>query len=180
MNNLLKIILIFLLSALTAAPLVVLASSPSLVPCGLSQDYQDCVDNKCPDGTACSGANDACLGYGGINEKAPCSLCHLYILIQRILGFIMWTVAPIVAVLGVAWGGFNILIAGENPGKRAEGFKIIQKTVVGLVIMFAGWVLMNEVLFFFTSSSGTADITNPTKILQSPWNKVECELPEQK
>ena len=169
-----KFIILTLSLLIIAAPLSAWAAY-SLVPCGLSQDYSDCVNNKCPDGTACT-ADGMCINQGGVNEKDPCSLCHLYILIQRILGFIMWTIAPIVAVLAIGIAGFKIMISGEKPGLRADGFKIIQKTVIGLAIMFAGWVLINEALLFFTGkdNTGTAKIS----FIQSPWNQVTCVPPK--
>ena len=170
-----KFIMLALALLIITAPLSAWAVSPSLVPCGLSQDYPDCVNNKCPDGTNCT-ADGKCINQGGINEEDPCSLCHLYILTQRILGFMMWTIAPIVAVLAVAWAGFNILISGEKPGLRAKGFDIIKTTVIGLAIMFAGWVLINEALIFFTGkdNTGTAKIS----FIQSPWNQVTCVPPQ--
>lgn len=112
-------------------------------------------------------------------NPAPCSICHLYVLIQRILGFLMFTVAPVVAVLAISIAGFRILISGDNPGQRSEGYKIIKTTITGLVIMFAGWVLINEALFFFTQTSGTANSSNPTRLmfLKSPWNSIQCVKP---
>ena len=169
-----KFIILALALLIISAPLAVWAASPSLVPCGLSQDYPDCVNNKCPDGTACT-ADGMCINQGGVNEKDPCSLCHLYILTQKILDFMMWTIAPIVAVLAVGWAGFNIMISGEQPGLRAKGFGIIKTTIIGLAIMFAGWVLINEALLFFTSKD---EDTGFAKIISNPWNQVICIPPD--
>ena len=108
---------------------------------------------------------------GTTSYSTPCSLCHLYILIQDILYFLMWIIAPVVAVLAIGIAGFKILISGANPGLRADGYKIIRTTITGLVIMFAAWVVMNEVLLFFTNKP---DATGTAKILSSPWNQVKC------
>lgn len=145
-----KIILILLLLAVAAAPLASLAAA-GLVPCGLSAD-------------------DTTTSY---DESAPCNLCHLYILIKNILDFIVWTVVPVVAVLAISIAGFKILISGANPGQRADGYKIIKTTITGLVIMFAAWVVMSEVLFFFT---GFYFNKQPT-FLKSPWDQVKCSVP---
>jgi len=170
-----KFIILTLSLLITAVPLSAWAAY-SLVPCGLSQDYSDCVNNKCPDGTACT-ADGMCINQGGVNEKDPCSLCHLYILTQKILDFMMWTIAPIVAVLAVGWAGFNIMISGEQPGLRAKGFGIIKTTIIGLAIMFAGWVLINEALLFFTNSTGkttSGTTASQIKFINNPWNQVTC------
>lgn len=150
MNNFSKTILIFLLFALIAAPLASFAidigkydPAKGLVPCGTTAN------------------------------PTPCNLCYLYILIRNILDFLMWYIAPIVAVLAIGIAGFKILISGDNPGSRNKGFEIIRTTVTGLVIMFAAWVVMNEALLFFTQPSDSA---KPAKILQSPWNEVKCSV----
>lgn len=151
MNNLAKIILILLLLVAIAAPL---ASLAGLVPCGLRSDVP---------GTS-------------YDESAPCNLCHLYILIKNILDFIVWTVVPVVAVLAISIAGFKILISGDNPGSRADGYKIIETTITGLVIMFAAWVVMSEVLFFFTGSY----LNQQPTFLKSPWDQVRCSVPTPK
>ena len=150
-----KFIVLALALLIIAAPLAAWAAG--LVPCGLSEDD---------------------IGTKNIDESAPCSLCHLYVLVQNVLDFMMWTIAPIVAVLAVGWAGFNIMISGEQPGLRAKGFGIIKTTVIGLAIMFAGWVLINEALLFFTGKDNTGT-ANKTSFIQSPWNQVTCSVPVQ-
>lgn len=147
-----KIILTLFLLAVIAAPLASFAAVA---------DKYDPANGLVPCGTTA--------------YPTPCSLCHLYILIQWILDFMMWYIAPVVAVLAIGWAGFKILISGDNPGLRNKGFEIIRTTVTGLVIMFAAWVVINEALLFFTSSSDTA---NPAKILTNPWNQIACQYQE--
>ena len=154
-----KFIVLALALLIIAAPLAAWAAG--LVPCGLSEDD---------------------IGTENVDESAPCSLCHLYVLVQNVLDFIMWIIAPIVAVLAVGWAGFKIMISGEKPGLRAEGFKIIQTTIIGLAIMFAGWVLINEALLFFTHKTDgqtTGTIISDDNNYWLPWNEVECSMPIQ-
>jgi len=148
MSGITKIILIFLLLLIAAAPLAVFAAD-SLVPCGRKAD-----SNLTDD----------------IDETAPCTLCHLFVLAQRILNFIMWQIAPVLAVLVIAWGGFKMLTAGANPGRRQEGIKSIQTAVIGLLIVFTAWVIVNEVLLFFAPAVKEGGL----KGLQSPWNQISC------
>jgi len=107
-----------------------------------------------------------------------CSLCHLFTLTQNILNFLAWIIAPTLAVLIVAIGGFKILISGPAPGKRNEGINSIKIAITGLLIVFAAWVVINEVLLFFTNTSvddaAKIDITN----IPLPWHKIKCEIPE--
>ena len=155
-----KFIVLALALLIIVAPLAAWAAG--LVPCGLSEDD---------------------IGTKNIDESAPCSLCHLYVLVQNVLDFMMWTIAPIVAVLAVGWAGFNIMISGEQPGLRAKGFGIIKTTVIGLAIMFAGWVLINEVLLFFGRPQGATDESKTGSVVEQagkwmPWNQVTCVPPQ--
>ena len=110
---------------------------------------------------------------GGASET-PCSLCHLYSLAQKIMDFLMWQAVPIIAIFAFSWAGFKILISGPNPGLRSEGFGIMKKTLVGIVIVFSSWIIINEMLLFFASPAGT---TGAGTVLNNPWNAVNCSLP---
>ncbi len=100
----------------------------------------------------------------------PCNLCDLYDLTQNIVNFLMWGVAPSLAVFIIAWGGFNILIAGGEPAKKQAGYKAIKTAIIGLLIVFGAWIIINEFLLFF---SGQA--TGTAKIFYNPWTEVRCE-----
>jgi hypothetical protein len=103
------------------------------------------------------------------SEGNPCTLCHFYILTENIIGFMMWYLAPALAIFIVAWGGFNILIAGSDPARKQAGRKAITAAIVGLLIVFGAWVIINQFLLSFSGQkSGTA------KIFSNPWTKVEC------
>ena len=108
----------------------------------------------------------------------PCSLCHLFTLTQRILNFLAWIIAPTLAVLVVAISGFKILISGPAPGKRNEGINSIKIAITGLLIVFAAWVVINEVLLFFTNPplDGAAKLNIAD--IPLPWHKIECVIPE--
>lgn len=101
----------------------------------------------------------------------PCNLCDLYILVQNIINFLMWGIAPALAVFVIAWGGFNILIAGGEPAKKQAGYKAIKTAIVGLLIVFGAWIIINEFLLFFSSQT-----TGTATIFSNPWTEVRCEL----
>lgn len=110
---------------------------------------------------------------GGQGEPA-CSLCHLFELAQGITKFLTFTIAPILAVLAVAWGGFNIFLAGASPDKVKTGRNAITKAAVGLLIVFGAWVAINEVLLFFSQqTSSVAEIKTTTGKL-NPWTDITC------
>lgn len=128
-----------------AIPLIALAAG--LVPCGRTGS----------DATA--------------SEKEPCSLCHLFVLGETIATELTTTIAPMLAVLAFAIAGFKILTSGGSPGARQEGIKIIRNTIIGLLIVFGAWIIIDVLLSslagtFFKTSGGTM-----------PWNTIECVPP---
>ncbi|MEK7519977.1 MAG: pilin [Patescibacteria group bacterium] len=143
-----------------AIPLVALAAG--LVPCGTTDDPAT-----------------------PLNEGVACNLCHLYTLAQGITNWLMFTAAPLAAVLAIAVGGFYILISGENAGMRSRGFGVIKTTVIGLLITFAAWIVINELLLFFAKSAtqpaGSTVVIGGGKPESNrvllPWNQIQCFPP---
>ncbi|MEK7452702.1 MAG: hypothetical protein AAB614_00540 [Patescibacteria group bacterium] len=106
----------------------------------------------------------------GTTPSNPCTICHLYILVQGIINFLMWDIAPTLGVLVIAWGGFKILTAGGNPAGKQAGYKAITSAMIGLLIVFSAWIIINEFLLFFSSTSG-----GEATILTNPWTAVTCK-----
>lgn len=142
-----KKIILVLAALIVLTPLFVLAQSP-LVTCGRSENFS---------GTAW-------------DDTKPCTLCHLFILGQRVLNFLMWIAAPVIAILVFAWGGFKILISGPNPGLRQDGFRIIKNALWGLLIIFGAWAIINTLLLAFGNVGGVGSVTGVL-----PWNKIQCQ-----
>lgn len=104
-------------------------------------------------------------------EKEPCSLCHLFVLGDVITDFLTMQIAPALAVLAFAWAGFKILTSGGSPGARQQGIVIIRNTIIGLLIVFGAWIIIDTLLTslagtFFKTSGGTM-----------PWNTIQCIPP---
>ena len=110
---------------------------------------------------------------GGDDAESACNLCYLYVMGQSMVNFLMYLIAPALAVLVIAWGGFNVLIAGGSAEKKQSGFRAIKTAIIGLLIVFGAWVIINEFLLFF-SQQGQSD--GVAKVFNSPWTKVECKL----
>ena len=99
-----------------------------------------------------------------------CNFCDFLDFLQNVLNFIMWTLTPVTAVFLFAVGGFFILFAGESPEKRKRGYEVIKTTIIGFLIIFVSWVLINEILLFLASQNSG----NPS-IINNPWNQIQCQ-----
>lgn len=95
-------------------------------------------------------------GEGDIIIGEPCNVCHVGEMSQNIINFIIRTLVPLLAIILVAWGGFEIITSGGNEDRYKSGRDRITKAVVGVAIVLLAWVLVNFFLsqLFKESISG--------------------------
>ena len=113
---------------------------------------------------------------GGIDN--PCNLCHIFVLINNIIDFILTCLAPIIGSLmlviaGIMFmvaysGGAEMLPGGKKGGPAlfSQAKKMITAVVMGLVIIFVSWVFLNTFLSFI----GVAEWTG----LEGGWWNIQC------
>lgn len=76
----------------------------------------------------------------------PCTWDDLMALIQTVFDFGLKYVAIPIAVIMIAWGGITMAISAGNESKFKQGRDIITATAIGLVIIFAAWLIINTVV----------------------------------
>lgn len=103
---------------------------------------------------------------GGTGESA-CQFCHIFVLINTILQKLLFVFVPVIAVLMLIFGGVMFFFAGANPRLFSQATGIIKSVVIGLVIIFAAWMIVNTVI----SQIGLVD--SPS-LLQ--WYKIDCPV----
>ncbi len=80
-------------------------------------------------------------------EGAPdCNLCHLWHLGSNIVNFISFNLAIPVAVLLFMAAGVIFLTSGGSEQKVALARSIFTNTVIGLVIIFCSWLLVDTLI----------------------------------
>ena len=84
-----------------------------------------------------------------------CTFCHIFELANNIIVYLMTCLTPIISGVMLIIGGFYFMIAGVDPGKMEQGKKIITAAIVGLIVIFVSWVLLNT----FLTSIGIAEWT---------------------
>ncbi|MBI2626263.1 MAG: hypothetical protein HYW69_01565 [Candidatus Nealsonbacteria bacterium] len=137
-----KILLISFLFLFISLPVLTQAG---LVPCGLSADDPN------QEG----------------NQTTPCTLCHLFVLFNNIIKFAMTTLVPVIAVLMLVIGGVMFFFAGAKPDTLNQAKGIITSVVIGLLIIFSAWIIVNTVLNF----SGI--VTSPSLL---KWYDIGCSI----
>jgi hypothetical protein len=128
-----------------------------LVPCG-----------KCSLVGVLTDSNGKYTG-GGTPTDIPCQLCHIFVMLKGISDFILFTIIPVIAVLLLTIGGVMFLISRGNPNQLSQAKAILTATIVGLVIIFAAWLIVNTLFM----SIGLADWTGN---LKDRWFEVQCSI----
>lgn len=83
---------------------------------------------------------------GLVKCDTNCTFQDLLDLIPAIVnGILYWIVIP-GAALCLAIGGIMLLISGGSPNLASLGKKILLATVIGMVLAFGSWIIVNFIL----------------------------------
>lgn len=98
-----------------------------------------------------------------------CTPCHIFLLIQNIIEFL--TAFAVIAASGVvAYGGFMILTAGDDPGQVKKGKDAIKAAIIGIIITVSAWFLLGTLINVIVKGQ------SPTTGWQ-PWSEIKCINP---
>jgi len=89
---------------------------------------------------------------GGPGED-PCTLCHLFVLVDSIIDFLIFNLVPPIALLMIIIGALMLIFSMDNPQIVSTGKRILKSVVIGLVIIYASYSLVG----WFLVSIGLAD-----------------------
>ena len=87
---------------------------------------------------------------GEINE---CNLCYLWQMGDRIIDLLAFNIAVPIGALLFATAGIVFLTAGGNEQRLGLAKTIFFDTMIGLIIIFSSWLLINTI--FNSLASGT-------------------------
>lgn len=163
----------------SSCPVRVPVCYEGLVPCGS-------VINIYNPATGAGYENGRCVGamwpiqYEQNPDLVRCQLCHFFVMLDGIFDFVIFTLVPIVAVLMLVIGGLMFiahqfggaeLLPGGTRGGPAflnQAKKLITSVVIGLIIIFASWVIISA----FFAIIGVANWTG----LQQGWFTINCPI----
>jgi len=92
-----------------------------------------------------------------------CGICHFFKLAQNIIDLFI-TLIVFIAPLMIVIGGVILLTSSGIPEKAGYGKRIITYTVIGMVIAFTAWVVINTIML---------RLANP-EVVPMPWNEIKC------
>ncbi|MFH0805413.1 MAG: hypothetical protein V1901_00795 [Patescibacteria group bacterium] len=94
----------------------------------------------------------------GGSGQSSCTLCHIWNLASNIINFISFNLAIPIATLLFIVAGIIFLTSAGNEQKVGLAKSIFTSTVIGLLIIFCSWLLIDTLMKTLVnpdSSSGT-------------------------
>jgi len=90
-----------------------------------------------------------------------CDVCDIAKLAQNTLNAGIYIAIFLSAIL-FAWAGWKYVSAGGDSGKVRSAREIFTNVLIGLVIILAGWLVVDTIMKTFVSESATL----------GPWNEI--------
>jgi hypothetical protein len=81
-----------------------------------------------------------------------CTFSDIYHLAKNIMDFLLFTFAVPTAAGLFTWAGILYVYSAWDPGQRNKAKKILQVTLWGLIIAFAGWLIVTTILKVLTTN----------------------------
>jgi hypothetical protein len=107
------------------------------------------------------------LAAGLVPCKDNCTINDFFVLIKKIIDFLVQDIALPVAVVVLIYAGIMILTSGGNEGKKSKGTDALWFAVWGMLITFAAWLIVDTIIKWFVVG-GTGAIPN-----WGPWNQIK-------
>jgi PKD repeat protein len=79
------------------------------------------------------------------DETAPCEFCHLILILNRVMNFLMELVA-IVSLLAIIITGLLFITSAGNPEIKNKASLALKWIIIGLIIIFIAWLLIDFLL----------------------------------
>lgn len=110
---------------------------PIITVCVLAMTFSPFIAlAKCPDGiVTCSGT-----------PECPCTWDKVAEMLQKILNFIVFTIAVPLGTLAIIIGAIVLMTSAGNPGRAAMGKTIIWSAIIGLLLALTTRLIINFIL----------------------------------
>ncbi|MDP2945848.1 MAG: pilin [bacterium] len=98
----------------------------------------------------------------------PCTVCDFYVLIQNIINFILFMLAPL-ATLAAVYIAFLFMFSGGSPAKITDAKGKLWLVVIGIFWVLGSWLVLNTIINFITVIGKSGDFP-------MPWSQINCEV----
>ncbi|HHD92383.1 MAG TPA: hypothetical protein ENL06_02030 [Candidatus Portnoybacteria bacterium] len=101
-------------------------------------------------------------------QNSPCGMCDLFKGISNLINFFVFQVGPIAAGLMILIGGAMWVANGGNQDQIKKGQDIIKSTIIGLIVMYSAWMIVNTIIT--TLATGPAG-----QGIRTNWYSFTCQ-----
>ncbi len=104
-------------------------------------------------------------------EGASCSACDLVDMTNEIIRWLLGIIFLIFAAL-MTVAGFGLVTSGGNPSALNAAKAKFTNAIIGIIIVFSAWLIVNTVMVELVSDGNTAgNITG-----WGPWSEIKCQV----
>jgi hypothetical protein len=108
---------------------------------------------------------------GVCKDPSKIEFCHLFVLMDNVINWIMFVAMPLMAFLLLAWGGFNYIIYLENPANTKKFWDTAKSLLWGAIVIYTAYAVVNLFLIIvgakiFNAQAGVGQ-----------WFKFPCGVP---
>jgi hypothetical protein len=94
-------------------------------------------------------ADTGLVPCGGPGQD-KCQICHLFVLFNNVIRFVLIDIVPFLIPLMIIIGGIVLIIAYMDPTKGAtwinKAKEIFKTVIIGTILIYTAWIIVN--LFF--------------------------------
>lgn len=108
------------------------------------------------------GASSAALAAGLVpcDGVDNCNTAAFFLGIDRIVNYFVFSLAVPIATIAIAWAGITMALHPAEEGKRTEAKKIIQATVIGLILTLGAWLIVNTLVKYLVKPDVAGQINS--------------------
>lgn len=93
-----------------------------------------------------------------------CEPCDIFVGFMNIINFLVFTITPFAAGIMIIASGLILTFGGSETAKTM-GKKMFTNTVIGLVIVFSSWLIINTIIKTVGTNYG---------VVGKSWNTIQC------
>lgn len=105
----------------------------------------------------------------GMPVTISCGFCHLFVMVDGIVDFILLKIVPPIATIMLIFAGMSFYFSLGNPEKFRHARSVLLSAIIGLVIIYASWTIINAVM---VEIMGTAEWVG----FGEGWFRIDCTV----
>lgn len=101
-----------------------------------------------------------------------CQLCHLFVMIDEMIAFVLINIVPPLAVLMFVIGGIMFYFGGAKPELLSRGRTLIKTVAIGLALIYGAYMIIGIALTLL----GAASIGPVKEVFQHGVFSIQCSI----